>query len=62
MPRKRHQIQIDRVQDQLNGHQNDDDIAPRKHTDHARHKQRRRNNQIVNVVMGTITSLISCWL
>ena len=56
-PRKRHQIQVDRIQDQLNGHQNDDHIAARHHADHADDEQRRRDNQVMQCVIGSIARL-----
>src|SRR5262249_20419776 len=46
--RKRHQVDIDRVQDQLDAHQDDDDIAPREHAHGPDQKQRRAQRQIVS--------------
>src|SRR5579862_2548013 len=39
--RKRHQVQIDGVQDQLNRHQYDHDVPPREHANHTQQKQSR---------------------
>src|SRR5260370_33050180 len=33
-PRESHQVDIQGIQDQLDGHQNHDDVSPRQHSDH----------------------------
>ena len=35
LARKRHQVDVDGIQNQLNRHENDDDVAPHHHTGHA---------------------------
>ena len=46
-PRKRHQVDIHRVQNQLDGHQNDDHVAAREHADHADGEQRQAQKKIM---------------
>src|SRR5881296_1363955 len=45
--RKRHQVDIHRVQDQLDGHQHDNHVAPGHHADHTNQEQRQTQKQIV---------------
>src|SRR5580704_5023560 len=45
--RKRHQVDIHRVQNELDGHQNDDHVAARQHADHSDDEQRQAQINIM---------------
>src|SRR6266851_9039773 len=45
--RERHQVQVYRVQNQLDRHQHNHNVAASEHTDHAQHEQSRCYDEIV---------------
>src|SRR5260370_11142751 len=45
--RERHKVDIDRIQDEFDGHENDDNVAARNHPDGADDEQRKTEEQIV---------------
>ncbi len=46
-PRERHEINIHGVQNQLDAHQNDDDVAARDHADDADGEERQTEHEIM---------------
>ena len=54
--RKGHQVDVHGVEDQLDGHQNDHDVAARQHADGADEQQRRAQGQVMNCRLSDASS------
>ena len=54
--RESYQVDIDRVEDQFDGHQNDHNIAASQHADGPDEQQRRAQGQIMHVWLSDASS------